>query len=89
MNDEAKAELESRVVAYLDGLEKELSGAKEFVKDEAPRVASEFLAWEFWSNFVFAVIAAVACLFLVAGVIWSFREYLKEHDDTVFGLLVF
>ena len=57
--------LEERLDKYLDFLEKSLVDGTEFVKEQAPDVVEQYLAWEFWSSLGYAGITLCVMVLMV------------------------
>lgn len=72
MNDELKA----RLTKYLDALEAGVAKGGDFIGDQAPEVAREWLAWEFWDSITIAVV------FLLAAILCGFAVRLVAKMET-------
>jgi len=78
-----------KMVEYLQTFEDGVKKAGEFSAEQAPLVVQEFLAWEFWSHSVGAVVcgAAIIAIALVIRKIWSVTASFDElrFGGTLFG----
>lgn len=56
-------ELQTRITQYLDAIESSAETAGDFVVEQTPLLAQEYLAWMFWSNvFIAALTLLVAAV---------------------------
>lgn len=62
MDESLKAEINERVMRYLDAIESSATEAGSFIVDQTPLVAQEYLSWYFWE-------AAIASMASVTGLI--------------------
>lgn len=58
------AELQKRMLEYLDTLEGTVKAGADFAADQVPLLAQEWLAWCFWSSVLGAAASIVVCLIL-------------------------
>ena len=73
-------EIQQRITKYLDAIEASAQGAGDFVSEQAPMVAQEYLAWVFWSSALGAVGLLVAgCSGLVFGFLFL-KRFLIDKD---------
>lgn len=81
---EINEEIKQKMVEYLQTFEAGVKKAGEFSAEQAPLVVQEFLAWEFWSHAVGAVVCGVAIIViaLVIRKIWNITE---SFDELRFG----
>ena len=73
-------EIQQRITKYLDAIEASAQGAGDFVSEQAPMVAQEYLAWVFWSSALGAVGLMVAG---VTGLVFSvlfLKQFLKNKE---------
>lgn len=73
--------IEERVSKYLDAMESMADKAGNFVADQTPLVAQEFLLWEFWS----AIFAAIGFVFVAAAIIAASRWVWNRRPEYVKG----
>lgn len=78
-------ELKVRLTKYLDALEAGVTKAGDFVGDQAPEVAREYLLWEYWWHLI-GVIVFGSLLLVAAIVIWRLWKKFGHDDDCQFGL---
>ena len=86
MNETFQEDLQNRVTSYLDAIESSATNAGEFVLEQTPLVAQEYLLWEFWKNVIqggiFGFIVAFAAIAgaKVTYIIWnSEKEEVLEN----------
>ena len=84
MANQFSDDIRQRVVAYMDAVEASAGTAGEFVKEQTPLIAQEFLAWTFYESFLWAVIGGVAALAVIAtGLIATNWVWRGERDDVL------
>ena len=77
MNEEIKSEVGSRILSYLDAVESSASSAGEFIAEQTPLVAQEYLAWCFWGAmlmFAFALFVIMFSVFLMRLAVKWYRD---------------
>jgi uncharacterized membrane protein YjjP (DUF1212 family) len=74
-------ELKTRLNKYLDTLEQSLATGTDFVSDQAPLVVQEFLAWEFWTSFVFAVLFMLFSVAVVVATVKLARVTTEDVEE--------
>ena len=79
MNEEFKTDIESRITSYLDAIEASAGTAGEFVAEQTPLVAQEYLAWLFWGSVMKSAGLGVAFL-LLSIVIYVAVRCMKKHE---------
>lgn len=80
-------ELQSKLATFMDYLLQSLQGSAEFVKEQAPDVAQQWIAWGFWSSAAhvgFGILLSVT-LGIVARCVWVSRcktavKYKTEYE---------
>jgi hypothetical protein len=91
-------DLTKRITSYLDAVEQSASKAGEFISEQTPLLAQEYLAWEYWSNAIcmpFIALAAIAVGILVAWMVRASKDAscmdreIALHGATVIGGLAF
>lgn len=78
-------EIQQRITRYLDAIESSAQGAGEFVFEQTPMLAQEYLAWSFWCAVITSVTLLVAgCIVIAVSYVFvrrtlasskSFEEY--------------
>lgn len=78
MNDE----LQQRLTMYLDAIEASASKAGDFVVEQTPLLAQEYLAWEFWSSVMLCAASALVLVVLCAVFlrVWWAVKAEKDFD---------
>jgi len=78
--DEAMKE---RFSGYLDALEASTKNAGDFMSQEAPEVAKEYISWYLLSHGVEATVFAAMLLASIAGAVYLWRARQKVGSDIV------
>lgn len=68
--------MQKRLLAFLDAVESQANSAGQFVIEQTPLVAQEYLAWTFWHG---CLMAAVASIPLAIG-LYLLRRFLRDPD---------
>lgn len=69
---------EERVNRLLDAIENSVSKTGEFVVEQAPLVAQEYLAWYFWQSTICAIGFFAMGIVLLVTALPYFREFKKD-----------
>ena len=76
MNDE----LQERLSRYLDALEASATNAGQFVAEQTPLVAQEYLAWCFYGALIIAVASLAGGSLVIGLTLFAFRKQTKGKD---------
>lgn len=81
-------EIQQRITKYLDAIESQASSAGDFVVEQTPLLAQEYLAWEFWSSVINSVALLPVGVALAICCILGFRAFWKcenreQHPEVV------
>lgn len=74
-------ELQDRLLEYLGSLDGAVRQAGGFVAEQAPLVAQEWIAFEFWSNAVQCAALLVVGLVLLSGGVLFLRKQFRDMDN--------
>lgn len=77
MNDE----INQRIVSYLDAIESTASTAGEFVAEQTPLVAQEYLAWYFYSSLMASAFCLVVMLVTAYAIKKVYRLLVPKGGD--------
>jgi hypothetical protein len=72
-------EVQAKMLQYLQQFEAGVKSAADFSAEQAPLVVQEFLAWEFWSNFIGGLSCAFAMIVVLIG---AFIVYKKAEEGS-------
>ncbi len=75
------SELKSRLIHYLDTVERIVSDTAAFTAEQAPQVAHEIVAWHFYSHMFGAVVLAALSIIVAAIATITYRN--AEKIDPV------
>ncbi len=80
MDVEFKAKVQQRIESYLDAIE----SSGEFVVEQAPLVAQEYINWVFWQSTIYVCVFAVASVAtIVPAVVISWKMWQREKKDVI------
>lgn len=80
MDVEFKAKVQERIESYLDAIE----SSGEFVVEQAPLVAQEYINWVFWQSTIYACVFAVASVAtIVPAAVISWKMWKAEKKDVI------
>lgn len=88
MGEQVKAEVEQHAVEILDWLKGVAQEGEGFVREQAPLVAQEIVAWEFWGNVAAAAIACFMATAVFVGALLLCRAAEKWADPAAEELCV-
>ena len=82
-------ELQDQLLKYLGSLDGAVRQAGDFVAEQAPLVAQEWVEYEFWSNALQCVGLLSAGFLLLVMVLWLARQQFRRPDEPwLIGVLV-
>ena len=80
MSDVAKTDWNTLGKSAVNEVLEWAKGAKEFVAEQAPELVQEVLAWGFWSNLIWAAVAAVIAVVMTIITVKLIRFALTSWD---------
>jgi hypothetical protein len=82
MQIELSADTQTRLNALLDYIGTTAKDADGFVREQAPLVAQEIVAWEFWMGLTQAVVGGIS-LVVVFGLVLRAIRNLHKHGSSI------
>lgn len=92
VNVSVSPELQQRFSSYLDSLETTVTNSKDFVLDQAPDIAQQYVAWEFWNSLTSIGLGSIPLIISILIAI-CFYFYIKNKtklsdDEQGFGVFI-
>lgn len=85
------SDVQEKITSYLDGLESRLGKAEELVISEVPQFVSELLAYHWLTNLIWACLALLGLLVIVATsyrLLKNSKKAMPESDRGDFALFI-
>ena len=75
-------EIQSRITKYMDAIESSAQKTGEFLSEQTPLLAQEYLAWYFWSHCFFVVVVSIVFVLSLFVIRWLRKEYKIEEEKS-------